>query len=269
MRGGTILPLAEPVEHVAADTVFALTCRVYGDRPAPATLIEDDGESMAAERGQRTALTLTWTPAAGGALSRSGPFAQPRYRIVGWEVASAAADRDPATMPGSVLVSAGATWKASSAAADDAGSGRLLDAEQGDDAFAFHTRKERQPWVTIDLGRPRTLTGMVILNRADERSEILARAATLTAAISLDGREWVEVWRADGAEREWRTAFAAPRQARFLRLSLAGKDSSTSSACASMAPPRPSPRPPPCPAPAPPPRPGLPGCGRAAPLRGA
>jgi alpha-D-xyloside xylohydrolase len=224
VRGGTILPLAEPVEHVAADTVFALTCRVYGDQPAPATLIEDDGETMAAERGQRTALTLTWTADAGGALQRSGPYAQPRYRIAGWEVATAAASRDPVGVPGAILVSAGATWKASSAAAGDAGSGRLLDAEQGDDPFAFHTLKERSPWVIIDLGRPRSLTGIVILNRADERAEILARAATLTAATSLDGQEWVEAWRADGAEREWRTSFAAPRQARYLRLSLAGEE---------------------------------------------
>ena len=220
VRAGSIVPLAEPVEHVAADTVFALTCRVYGDAPAPATLLEDDGETLAAERGERTTVTLAWTAAGGGTVQRSGPFSKPRYTIAGWETARATADADPdpAHLPGTVLLSAGASYVASSQL--DAGSGRLLDAADGPDHFAFHTKQEAAPSVTIDLGRPCRIAGLVVLNRDDPRAEIQERAASLAASASLDGKAWSEIWHAGGAAPAWHATLPAPVAARYVRFAL-------------------------------------------------
>ena len=222
VRGGSILPLAEPVEHVAADTVFALTCRVYGEHPSTTTLVEDDGETLAAERGDRTSVTLGWSADGGGTVSRSGSFPRQRYRISGWQVSTAGVD--PASQPGTALVSAGATWTASSSLPGDAGSGKLLDPADGDDAFAFQTTSQNHPWVIIDLGGPKHLTGLVVLNRDDARPEILNRSSGLIAEASLDGKAWTVVWQADAVERAWRTLLAAGAPARYLRLSLPGTD---------------------------------------------
>lgn len=46
VREGALLPLAQPVEHIASDTCFAITLRAYGDcSGSSCRLIEDDGET--------------------------------------------------------------------------------------------------------------------------------------------------------------------------------------------------------------------------------
>lgn len=46
VKGGTILPLAKPLQYVADDSVFDIVCHVYGDASeATSTLFEDDGVS--------------------------------------------------------------------------------------------------------------------------------------------------------------------------------------------------------------------------------
>lgn len=84
------------------------------------------------------------------------------------------------------------------------------------DPFAFHTDAERNPWLTIDLGKENELTGILIRNRTDTCQD---RAATLRARISSDGRQWRDVWQASGAEPLWEIPLAGKTlKARYVRM---------------------------------------------------
>ena len=49
VKGGTLLPFAQPVEHLVPDTRFDITLRAYGDcKAAVCRLVEDDGETHSA-----------------------------------------------------------------------------------------------------------------------------------------------------------------------------------------------------------------------------
>jgi len=84
VKDNALLPVAAPVQHVARDTVFEITVQVYGERPEPFALFEDDGESFAYERGDGNRVTLTWSGSA-GAVAREGQGALERYRVKAWE----------------------------------------------------------------------------------------------------------------------------------------------------------------------------------------
>jgi len=84
VRSNTLLPLAAPLSHVAANAVFDLTVRVYGDHPSDFTLYEDDGETYDFEKGAQTRLTLSWANGS-GSTKREGAFKPIRYRIDRWE----------------------------------------------------------------------------------------------------------------------------------------------------------------------------------------
>jgi alpha-D-xyloside xylohydrolase len=90
VRDNTLLPLARPVQYVAPDTVFEITVHVFGDRPAPFTLIEDDGVSLDYQRGAFNRVTLTWDPGqASGTVRRTGPWPGKRYEIITWKPSAA------------------------------------------------------------------------------------------------------------------------------------------------------------------------------------
>jgi len=84
VKAETLLPLAEPVNHIGKETVFKIHVRVYGAHPGDLSLYEDDWETYDYEKGAQTKLTLSWT-SSGGASKRSGNYAKHRYEIVGWE----------------------------------------------------------------------------------------------------------------------------------------------------------------------------------------
>ncbi len=86
-RENTLVPMAEPVQHVERDTVFRLTVRVFGSKPAPFTLFEDDGETFDFAKGAANQVTLRWDPKQGGTVQRTGNFPGRRYEIVGWKTA--------------------------------------------------------------------------------------------------------------------------------------------------------------------------------------
>ena len=65
VKGGTLLPVAEPVEYVAPTTEFALTVRVYGANPQPFVLYEDDGVTLDFEKGVQNRVTLSWNGSVG------------------------------------------------------------------------------------------------------------------------------------------------------------------------------------------------------------
>lgn len=81
VRDGAILPLAEPVDCVAADTVFALQARVYGDGRHGTTLAEDDGVTL---DGPANQVRLSWDGSA-VRLERHGTWPGRRFRLAGFD----------------------------------------------------------------------------------------------------------------------------------------------------------------------------------------
>jgi alpha-D-xyloside xylohydrolase len=84
VRGGALLPLAEPVEHITPDTVFQLTVRAYGSPCRDRVLFEDDGFTNDYARGLQAKLTLSWSPEKGGSVARTGNYPKPRNAVKAW-----------------------------------------------------------------------------------------------------------------------------------------------------------------------------------------
>lgn len=85
IKEGTILPLAEPVDHIGPETCFELTCQVYGGQVEPASLFEDDGVSFNFEKGKFNVLKLNYTKGK-GSVKRVGNFKGNRYKVKKWIV---------------------------------------------------------------------------------------------------------------------------------------------------------------------------------------
>lgn len=82
VRGGGVLPLAHPTLHTADPRSLELVVRVYGDGAQPCTLPEDDGLTLAVERGEFNLLTLQWDPAGQNLVQRrEGTYRGPGYRV--------------------------------------------------------------------------------------------------------------------------------------------------------------------------------------------
>lgn len=84
VKENTILPLAEPVQHVSDDTVFRITCRIYGTPVEAVSLFEDDGVSYDFEHGayNRVLLDLKGRK---GIVRRDGNYKPRRYEIIDWK----------------------------------------------------------------------------------------------------------------------------------------------------------------------------------------
>lgn len=50
VKENSVIPLADPMEHVSGETRYHLTLRIFGDSPKPARLFADDGWSFGFER---------------------------------------------------------------------------------------------------------------------------------------------------------------------------------------------------------------------------
>ena len=85
VKGDSIVPVAEPVNHVGKDTRFKIHARVYGNHPEEFCLFEDDGETYDFEQGAQTTAVLSWDGAK-GAVKRTGGYTKPRYEIHDWTV---------------------------------------------------------------------------------------------------------------------------------------------------------------------------------------
>lgn len=83
VKGGTLLPLAEPVEFIKPDTCFNITVNVVGDQPRDFTLYEDDGLTSAYAKGEQNQIQLN---AADRSVTTFGDYhGPPRYKIVDWK----------------------------------------------------------------------------------------------------------------------------------------------------------------------------------------
>lgn len=130
-------------------------------------------------------------------------------------------ETDPATF--GKIISRDAKAIASSASALMAtDGGASLVAEKQTLPFAFQTGIETTPYVDIDLGKAMKVTGVFIRN-----SEITPeRMATLSVSVSINSKDWTEVWKATKNEKTWEvkiTNFVSGanipgRQVRYIRL---------------------------------------------------
>lgn len=83
VKSGSIIPVADPVNFIDSNTVFRITCRVFGDDPVPFTLFEDDGLTFNFEKGMSNTIQLA---ASGqkGTVARKGNYSGRRYEIKDW-----------------------------------------------------------------------------------------------------------------------------------------------------------------------------------------
>ncbi len=104
-----------------------------------------------------------------------------------------------------------ATVVASSRNADSPDPARLVDG----DIFrlAFHTQKEQNPWVLLDLGREASLEHITIYNRLDCCE---GRATPMVLKISRDGQTYSQVARRDVPFVRWDVELENQR-ARYIR----------------------------------------------------
>jgi len=77
----------------------------------------------------------------------------------------------------------------------------------------FHTNREQEPWVELDLGGPTLIERVDVRNRRDCCRD---RAFPLAIESSLDGQEWQEMGRQTGPFSKWTLKFG-PTEARYVR----------------------------------------------------
>jgi len=90
-------------------------------------------------------------------------------------------------------------------------------ANNGCSGLMFHTETENNPWVEIDLGAPKKVHRVEVINRGDCCAD---RAAPLIAEISNDRTTWTQVARREEPFGTWKASFPS-RVARYVRLRAA------------------------------------------------
>jgi len=85
VKGGTLLPLAEPLEFVKPDTCFNLTINIVGTEPAEFTLYEDDGVTTAYANGEQNQMQLRADGDNHSAQHNGNYHGAERYKIVSWK----------------------------------------------------------------------------------------------------------------------------------------------------------------------------------------
>lgn len=85
VKQGTILPLAAPEQFVSANTVFTITCKIYGKGQASTILFEDDGTTYNYENGSFNTIELSWDGKK-GSVKRFGKFDKIRYKVKDWNL---------------------------------------------------------------------------------------------------------------------------------------------------------------------------------------
>jgi len=83
VKAGTILPLADPVEYITPETVFNLTCYVFGTPVKSQFLFEDDGETFNFEKGDYNRIELSWNKGK-GKVAVEGSRKSRLYNIKKW-----------------------------------------------------------------------------------------------------------------------------------------------------------------------------------------
>jgi alpha-D-xyloside xylohydrolase len=83
IKEGTILPMAKPVQFISPDTIFDITCYVYGQGATTTTLFEDDGTTFNYENTSFNIISLDWRNSK-GKIDRKGNYKAKLYNIKSW-----------------------------------------------------------------------------------------------------------------------------------------------------------------------------------------
>ncbi len=83
VKDGTILPLAKPVQFITPETVFEITCHVYGIPAGSVQLFEDNGFTFDFEKEVYNRVSLSWVKGK-GKVSREGSYKGKLYNVVQW-----------------------------------------------------------------------------------------------------------------------------------------------------------------------------------------
>lgn len=84
VKDNSLLPLAAPVEQITPATCFDVTAQVFGAKPVPFTLYEDDGTTCDFEQGKQNQIVLKWDGQ--GSEKKTGGYQGPaRYKITDWK----------------------------------------------------------------------------------------------------------------------------------------------------------------------------------------
>ena len=84
--------------------------------------------------------------------------------------------------------------------------------------YSCHTFQEDNPFLIVDLGGEREITGAKIYNRTNTMSE---RAIPLVMLVSKDGKNWSQVWKTDVLRPVWTAVLDAPQRARYVKIMVA------------------------------------------------
>ena len=89
-------------------------------------------------------------------------------------------------------------------------------ANNGCNRLMFQTAEGDEPWVEIDLGAPKNIRRVEVINRDNCCAD---RAVPLIVELSSDGTSWTQVARRDAEFGSW-TAKWAPKTCRYVRLKV-------------------------------------------------
>ena len=105
----------------------------------------------------------------------------------------------------------GRPWRASSAYKGFSAEAEMCDGNKT--RIFFHTNREQDPWVELDLGEPTLIERVDVRNRRDCCRD---RSFPLAIEGSLDGQEWQELGRQTEPFSKWTLEFE-PTKARYVR----------------------------------------------------
>lgn len=83
VKEGTILPLAKPEQYITRNTVFEITCHIYGERCNPVFLFEDDSYTNDYQKGKFNWVSLEWNGKKVKTATK-GDYKGKGYKITGW-----------------------------------------------------------------------------------------------------------------------------------------------------------------------------------------
>jgi len=75
--------LAKPVETITPETVFNITCYVFGTPAQSKILFEDDGETFNFEKGDYNTVELSWNKNK-GKIVRTGSQKRRLFELINW-----------------------------------------------------------------------------------------------------------------------------------------------------------------------------------------
>jgi alpha-D-xyloside xylohydrolase len=83
VKDDTILPLAKPLSYISRDTVFEISCHIYGNNCKPALLFEDNAYTLNYQKNQFNWVTLEWNGQK-GKVTKTGNYQANCYKVVDW-----------------------------------------------------------------------------------------------------------------------------------------------------------------------------------------